>query len=79
MTVTGNGITALTTILKIVGNQLYLSAPVALAAGQKYQFNVSNPQAIAFSNDTGLNENLLNNVNFGGDASFANQFFRDSL
>ncbi len=74
MTVTGNGITALTTILKIVGNQLYLSAPVALAAGQQYQFNVSNPQAIAFSNDTGLNENLLNNVNFGGDASFANQF-----
>ena len=33
MTVTGNGITALTTILKIVGNQLYLSAPWRLQRG----------------------------------------------
>ena len=74
MSVAGDGITGLTTILKIVGNQLYLSAPVALAAGQTYQFNVSNPPKIAYSNDPGLNEDLLKNVNFGADASFASQF-----
>ncbi len=74
MSVTGNGISGLKTVVKIVGNQLYLSAPVVLAAGQTYQFTVSNPPTIAYSNDRGLNANLLKNVNFGADASFASQF-----
>ncbi len=73
MVVTPNGVQnpPLITILKIVNNQLYLSAPVSPTATS---FTVANPQPIAYSNDPGLNAHLLDNVNFGADATFANQF-----
>ncbi len=79
MTVTGQGISGLTTILKIgtvKGLQtLYLSAPVPQALnGQTVTFNVANPQPIAYSNDPGLNENLINADGFGDDSSFATAF-----
>ena len=79
MTVTGQDISGLTTILRIAtvkGLQtLYLSAPVPQALnGQTVTFSVSNPQPIAYSNDPGLNENLINADGFGNDASFATAF-----
>jgi len=79
MTVTGQGISGLITILRIAtvkGMQtLYLSAPVPQALnGQTVTFTVSNPPPIAYSNDPGLNENLINADGFGNDASFATAF-----
>jgi hypothetical protein len=79
-TANGQPVSGLTTILKIVESadgtqeQLYLSAPVLVGAGQTVPFTFTNPQPIGFSNDPGLDENLLNNVDFGADASFAKQF-----
>ncbi len=78
MSVTGNGISSLTTILKIVptaGQQmLYLSAPVPLANGQTATFQVANPQPIAYSNTPGLRTNLIIAGAFGPDAAFARAF-----
>jgi hypothetical protein len=79
MTVTGQGISGLITILRITTNKgiqtLYLSAPVPQALnGQTLTFTVSNPPPIAYSNDPGLNENLINADGFGNDASFATAF-----
>jgi hypothetical protein len=76
MPVTGAGITGLTTILKISADMktIYLSAPVPVANGQMATFTFSNPPAIAFSGDPGLQTNLINASGFGQDASFANAF-----
>jgi hypothetical protein len=79
MVVTGQGISSLTTIMKIatVNNQqtLYLSAPVPQGLnGQTVPFTFANPQPIAFSNDTGLKTNLINANGFGNDAAFATAF-----
>lgn len=74
MEVTGDGISSLTTILKIVGNALYLSAPVSLAAGTQGNFQVLNPQPIAYSNDPGLNDTLINAADFGNNAAYATAF-----
>jgi hypothetical protein len=79
MTVSGQGISGLTTIMRIatVKNKemLYLSAPVPQALnGQTVDFNFSNPQPIAYSNDPGLLTNLINPNGFGTDAAFATEF-----
>ena len=79
MTITGSGISALTTILKIatVNNlqTLYLSAPVPQALnGQTVPFDFSKPQPIAYSNDPGLETDLINPDGFGSDAAFATAF-----
>jgi len=78
MSLTGSGITGLTTILRIAtvkGQQtLYLSAPVLVVAGQNATFQVANPAAIAHSTDKGVDTTLLNGVNFGADADFAKKF-----
>jgi hypothetical protein len=79
MTVTGQGISGLTTILRIatVNNleTLYLSAPVPQALnGQTVAFTFSKPQPIQFGDDPGLQTNLINPGGFGQDASFATAF-----
>ncbi len=79
MTVTGEGISGLTTIMKIVPvpntdqEMLYLSAPVPKTLnGQTVPFTFSNPQPIAY--DPGLKTHLINKHKSGKDADFATAF-----
>jgi hypothetical protein len=81
MQVTEGGITSLTTILKIVTDPktnlqtVYLSAPVpGVTAPTQATFFFSAPQPIAYSNDPGLQTNLINENGFGNDAVFAKAF-----
>ncbi len=79
MTVSGQGIVGLISIVKIAtvdGKQtLYLSAPVPKGlSGQTVSFQVANPPPIAFSNDPGLDDNLINANGFGNHAAFATAF-----
>ena len=45
-----------------------------VVAGQTVPFTFTNPQPIQYSNDPGLNENLLTGVNFDPDTAFAKAF-----
>jgi hypothetical protein len=79
MSVTGQDISSLTTILRITTanniESLYLSAPVPTAlSGQTVPFTFSNPQPIAYNNDPNLKTDLISASGFGNDAAFATAF-----